>query len=330
MGAAMATARLAAPSLGRVLPDTWYDWLVVLSTGWLITGAYLDNWAHGHVLKLDTFFTPYHGVLYSGFALVGVVIVGRWVRERSLPEGYKLSLIGCGLFALAGIGDMLWHTIFGIERQLAAVLSPSHLGLIATMGLIVTGPLRAVQPVAGRRAPFVFVACGVVVLAYMDVATSFAQPFVQRMAALPTKGVIPYNEAVELGLFGVMLQSALLVGLVVKMRERFELPFGSLTLMVGIVGFALGAATNLDFMVLVAVVGGLAGDLWLLVLRDRPGVFGFAFPATLFALYVLSLQIVYGTWWEIHAITGIVAVAGLTGLLVTAVMRRPEAALATA
>jgi hypothetical protein len=327
----MATARLAAPSLGRVLPANWYDWLVVLTTFWLVGGGYLDNWAHAHLRTLEPFFTPWHGVLYSGFAVAALVIVGRWVLERSIPEGYRLSLIGCGLFAVGGLADMTWHQVFGIERSIAAVLSPSHLLLITATALLVTGPLRAVEPQAGGRTPLVIVACAAVVLAYVGLTTQFAQPYVDRLAALPAKSVTPYDTAVVLGLFGVMLQSALLVGLVVKVRERFELPFGSLTLIVGLEGLMLGLSNNLDFMVLVAVLGGLAGDLWLLVLRDRPGIFGFVFPATLYGLYVLGLQIVYGTWWEVHSITGIIVVAGLTGLLVTAVLRRPEApAAATA
>jgi hypothetical protein len=326
----MASVRTAAPSLGRALPASWYDWLVVLTTAWLVGGAFLDNWAHAHVATLESFFTPWHAVLYSGFAAAAIVIVGRWLRERSVPEGYRLSLIGCGLFAVGGVLDMLWHTVFGIERSIAALLSPSHLLLIAATGLLVTGPLRAVQPAPGRRAPWVAVAGAVVVFCYLGVVTQFAQPYLERVAASPSRGAIPYDEAVRLGLFGVMLQSALLVALVLKLRERFELPFGSLTLIVGVQGLVIGASNDLDFMVLVAVLGGLAGDLWLWLLRDRPLAIAFAVPATLYALYVVSLLIVYGTWWEVHAVTGIVVAAGLTGWLVAWLLRRPAPAPATA
>ena len=33
---------------------------------WMITGLYIDGWAHG-AEKPETFFTPWHLVLYSGF-----------------------------------------------------------------------------------------------------------------------------------------------------------------------------------------------------------------------------------------------------------------------
>jgi len=219
---------------------------------------------------------------------------------------------------------MLWHTFFGIERQIAAVLSPMHLWLIISGGLIITGTVRAARAGVDRRAPAVAVFGAAVAFCYLGVTTEFAQPYLDRLAASTYRGAMPYNQAVQIGLFGVMLQSALLVGLVLKLRERFELPFGSLTVIVGLQAVLIvSAASTIDFMVLVAVLGGLAGDLWLLVLHDRPGAFAFAFPATLYAIYVISLLLVYGTWWEVHPVTGIVVAAGLTGWLVSFVMRRP-------
>jgi len=308
----------------RAIPAGWYQWLFLAATAWLVGGAYLDNWAHAHIATLDTFFTPWHAVLYSGFAACAAVLGARWLRERSLPAGYGLSLVGCGMFVVGGLGDMLWHTFFGIERQLAAVLSPTHLWLIISGGLIITGTVRAARAGTDRRAPAVAVFGAAVVFCYLGVTTEFAQPYLNRVAASTYRGAMPYNQAIQIGLFGVMLQSALLVGLVLKLRERFELPFGSLTVIVGLQAFMIiAAASAIDFMVLVAVLGGLAGDLWLLVLRQRPGAFAFAFPATLYAMYVLSLLLVYGSWWEVHAVTGIVVAAGLTGWLVSFVMRRP-------
>ena len=63
--------------------------------------------------------------------------------DRMLPTGYGLSLVGCALFGLGGVIDMFWHLRFGIEVSLQALISPPHLLLMAALGLIVTGPLRA-------------------------------------------------------------------------------------------------------------------------------------------------------------------------------------------
>lgn len=318
----MATTGAALRPTVRAIPAGWYQWLFLAATVWLVGGVYLDNWAHAHVRLLDSFFTPWHGVLYSGYAACAAVLGVRWLRERSLPDGYGLSLVGCVMFAVGGVADMLWHTFFGVERQMAAILSPSHLWLIVSGVVIVTGTVRAARAGADRRAPVVAVLGAAMVFCYLGVTTEFAQPYIDRVAASTYRGLMPYNQAIQIGMFGIMLQSAVLVALVLKLRERYELPFGSLTLIVGTQAFLIvAAARSLDFMVLVAVLGGLAGDLWLLVLHDRPAIFSFAFPATLYAIYIASLLLMYGTWWEVHAVTGVVVVAGITGWLVSFVMR---------
>ena len=56
------------------------DLAVALATLWLTAGLYLDGWAHSHVPELETFFTPWHGVLYSGYAALAVA-VGLDVQE---------------------------------------------------------------------------------------------------------------------------------------------------------------------------------------------------------------------------------------------------------
>ncbi|HEY7201378.1 MAG TPA: hypothetical protein VIC57_14245 [Candidatus Dormibacteraeota bacterium] len=327
----MATAQIAAPRIERArFLYAHYDWFVLAACSWLVAGGFLDGWAHGHFGQLDPFFTPWHGILYSGYAATAALIVGRFLLDRSVPAAYRLSLIGCGTFAVGGLADMVWHLTFGIERQIANVLSPSHLLLIVSTGLVVSGPLRAALARPGIRAPFYAVLAGALILCYLTLITEFAQPYLDRLAAIPARARMPYNEAVQIGLFGVILQSAILVILLLRMRERFELPFGTLTVMVGLQGLMLGLQTNLDFMVLVAVLGGLAGDVWLRVLGRRTHVLAFAVPATVYAIYVLSLLLVYGTWWEVHAVTGIVVVAGLTGWAISMLTNRPQAQPAAA
>jgi len=327
----MATAQIAAPRVERArFVYAHYDWFVLGACAWLVCGGFLDGWAHRHFATLDPFFTPWHGIMYSGFAASAALIVGRFLLERSIPEAYRLSLIGCAMFAVGGVADMTWHLAFGIERQLAAVLSPSHLLLIVSTGLVITGPLRSALERPGRRAPVIAVLAGTLVLAYLTLTTELAQPYLDRLAATPTRVRMPYDQAVQIGLFGVMLQSAFLIVLLLKLRERFQLPFGTLTVMVGVQGLMLGLQTNLDFMVLVAVLGGLAGDVWLRLLPSRTHIIAFAIPATIYAVYILSLQVVYGTWWEIHSLTGIVVVAGITGWAISFLLERPEARPAAA
>src|SRR5258708_25128779 len=76
-------------------------WGVALSSAWSVTGLSLDGWAHTHELP-DTFFTPWHGVIYKVFLLQALVLFATSVHRRRrhlpMPTGYGLSLFGVGLF----------------------------------------------------------------------------------------------------------------------------------------------------------------------------------------------------------------------------------------
>ena len=68
------------------------------------------------------------------------------LRETLAPP-YRVAFLGSVLFAVAGVIDLAWHTVFGFEVDVESLLSPSHL-LLATSGmLMVGGPIRA----AGAR-----------------------------------------------------------------------------------------------------------------------------------------------------------------------------------
>src|SRR5713226_726019 len=109
-----------------------------------VSGVYLDGWAHAHGLVDRTFFTPWHAVLYSAYALNAAVLVATLLRNhargyawlRAMPAGYELSLLGVPLFALGGAGDMFWHILFGFEVGIQPLLSPTHL-VLAMSGLFI-------------------------------------------------------------------------------------------------------------------------------------------------------------------------------------------------
>jgi len=116
---------------------------------WFTVGLFLDAWAHNNIPQLESFATPWHAVFYSGFTatagwLVWTVRHELWARGRwrAMPVGYPSALLAVAGFAVAGVGDFLWHTGFGIEQDIAILFSPTHLALITAMFVIVTTPLR--------------------------------------------------------------------------------------------------------------------------------------------------------------------------------------------
>lgn len=64
-------------------------------------------------------------------------------RSWALPDGYAAGALGVFVFGVGGIADSLWHTFFGVEVDLEALLSPAHLLLFAGATLILTTPVRA-------------------------------------------------------------------------------------------------------------------------------------------------------------------------------------------
>lgn len=55
---------------------------------WMIVGLFIDGWAHDNQ-KPESFFTPWHGVLYSGFTVAAVFAVHRAVRGRGSGRSWR-------------------------------------------------------------------------------------------------------------------------------------------------------------------------------------------------------------------------------------------------
>jgi len=151
MDAAAAHA-FAIPPVSVHRPTTAGEDTITLAAGvWLLIGTYVDGWAHNNLRGLETFFTPWHAVLYSGFAACAVWIAAlTWRRHApgvlwrdAVPAGYGAAASGVVLFLASGAGDLAWHSVFGIEQNINALFSPTHLGL-ATGGFLILGaPLSA-------------------------------------------------------------------------------------------------------------------------------------------------------------------------------------------
>lgn len=187
----------ASPRLARsIAGSVAFDWAMAGLGGLLVCGLYLDIWAHKHGKVDQSFFTPWHAVLYSAFAVGGGFLalvllrnVGRGYHwKRALPPGYMLSLLGVMIFSVGGLLDLLWHSVFGIEANIEALLSPTHLLLALGAILIVAGPLRSAwqryEPatVHGWAALGPLVVAAALVVALLAAMTSFAHPFIDTFA----------------------------------------------------------------------------------------------------------------------------------------------------
>lgn len=346
---------IAQPLVAGHAAPLWFEWAFISLATWQTIGGHLDGWAHIHFAGLESFFTPWHAVLYSGFTAVAIFLLGSFVRyhahgypwRRALPDGYGLSLLGAMLFLAAGIGDMVWHQLFGIEVDLEAALSPTHLTLALGAGLIVSGPLRAaIARVDATRGRGLLAALPTVLsLTYtfslLTFMTQYANPFgsiigaeIRRppdvaLGALGIWTLKPDFLSQVTGLFAILLHTALLMGIVLFTICRVALPAGSLTVVFSLSALLMLAMRGIlvaearEALLLVAVIGGIAADLlmgWLRPAASRPTqlrLFAFAAPLFLFAAYFVAVSLTVGVWWSVPLWTGAVALAGVVGWLLS-------------
>jgi hypothetical protein len=313
----------------QVLGGSGYDWSMIAVCTWLVLGIFADAWAHNH-LPIDNFFTPWHGLLYSGLLAVGIFLMGTFIRNRrrgypvsqAMPRGYELSLLGFLLFLASGIADMFWHILFGIELNIDGALSPTHLGIVISAVLVVSGPFRAAwhRSYAGSTWSLIPLLPMLLSLAFMlsvvTVIAQIAHPFVFLWPSYPQQD--SYDKQV-LAVVSIALQSIILMIFVLLSVRRWTLPFGAFTLIFTLNITLLSFMQDHYFLILVAALAGLITDL--LIWRLKPSVtqpgalrlFAFAVPTVLYLLYFLALTLTTGVNWTIHLWLGSTVVAGITG-----------------
>ena len=334
-----------------------FDYAVGACTVWIASGFFLDAWAHGHV-PVESFFTPYHGVFYSGMLAIAVVIAVFATRNRlrgyrwvdTVPRPYRLALLGIPIFLLAGVGDMIWHALLGIEEGVDALLSPTHQALGLGIFFLSSGPIRSVL---ADRAPATFVrqaplALGLatwIILVHFGTAYAF-DPAAGHTNAPPP--IAPFTRAyftslsigyykVSLGVLVVIFQSAVMAGVALWLLARTRPRPGLFTLMY-VVGNVPAAAAFTNQTPLLAVTiaqslcAGLLADVWVARGDTAPATpsytrFSLALPMTYIGVYLIATAFADGIWWDWNVALGAWLWSGVTGLglgLLASARRTPE------
>ena len=233
------TLRTGAAAPSAAVSDRSEDTLTLLITAWLIAGLFIDGYAHVNVIDTETedFFTPWHAIFYSAFVSLAAWItnVGRRRAHPGpildwFPAGYRPAVVGLGIFALGGLGDAIWHTVFGVEIGIDALLSPTHLVLFTGSLLLLWTPVRAAS---ARRDPNPDIAIGAAVL-----TTALLVFFIEYLFLVSETWFVavefdPYTnvgwEHVSLFLAAVVVQVLVLTGPLLMVARRWQLPFGAAT-----------------------------------------------------------------------------------------------------
>jgi hypothetical protein len=350
----------SAPARERRRLSPRDDLVTVLLGLWLTVGLFVDGWAHNRLLGLETFFTPWHALFYSGFtacALWTSWIVLREVRTgrrglAALPLGYGLGAVGVVVFSVGAAGDLAWHTAFGIEEGLEALLSPTHLVLMVAMGLVVTSPLRAAcsSPQGDREpGPRAFLpallalalvtALGSFFLMYLSAFTD-ASPVMTRAGWPADRGPYPGERHLQVGgIADVLVTNVLLLAPVLLVLCRWRPPFGAFTLLFGLVAGLTNALVAFETVLAAlpaALLGGAAADVLVRSLRpgpDRPAALravALAVPAMTWSAWFLLLELRWGLRWGPELWSGTILFAVLSGLLLAQLVLAPARPAAAA
>ena len=228
-----------------------------------------------------------------------------------------------------------------------ALLSPAHLMLAMGAMLIYTGPLRA----AWRRSPAEtkpgwggLLPAIVSLLMALSLLTFFTQyaHFMNYPALLVQQPAdATYLATYFPSLYGVtsaIVPAALVMGAILLALHRWELPRGSLTLLLTANTMLMwvmkyNRASDYWPLLIAAFAAGLLGDLLLVQLKPSMELaralrlFAFSVPFTLVLFNHVALIATAGLWWTIHMWLGVPFVAGVVGLLLSYLAQPPAVPL---
>jgi len=316
------------------------EWAIAFTATWFLGGLYLDGWAHNHVPELETFFTPWHAVFYSGFfAMVFSLLFVTWMNKSkktswwgAVPSGYDVPVIGTLIFMTGGIGDMFWHEILGVEDGIEALLSPTHLVLATGMTLMLSGGLASWWKRAEKKGQRGFVVQLPMILSatYVLSLLAFMAQYSHFIDLFPA-GVRPDGDTFfrqALPISGYMIHFSLIMGVLFFIMKRGKPAFGAVTFMLTLNVLSL-SLMRLDYfgesvpMTVGALFTGLIADIILLHLYPLEKnmanlrVFAFGVPAVFLSFYFSYLLSAEGVWWSIHMWAGSIFIAGATTLLLS-------------
>jgi hypothetical protein len=335
-GTVTASPPILAPTGYHTTPRD--DLITAICGMLLVAGVAVDAWAHTNILEtIESFFTPWHAMLYGGFATIAAWTYWLAFRERARyptwwrngwPAGYLVGGIGVALFLLAGLMDMVWHTVFGIEVSLEATYSPSHL-LIALSGvLLLTSPLRswwASDSERGLRAAAGMISAGLgatmTMVLLLTLSVFFSTP--PTVAYAPDNDSVPHLRAVIA--FGGYLVTTLVCLVPLMLIYRRRLTLGAAPTIFGLVALFAVVTQNFEGPQLEAAIGavlGAAAAEAVLVRLDavrgtnatlRLPIAGASVALFTWAGYLLGAQLGTGIVWPPDLWVGVMVLTTLLG-----------------
>jgi hypothetical protein len=324
-------------------------WIMLVASAWLVTGLQLDAYAHATTPQLETFWTPWHAVLYSGIAVSGLTLVwllrGRlpavptYQSVLALPNALRVPLLGMAFLLVGGGVDTLWHNIFGIEKGLEIFVSPSHEMIILGMALVAMGPVLMLATAPGDRLGFGGGALATVsaLLSALPVHIYTLHASVLAVDYFGGDGPVVRIFGMDGQIFhGYLASTALLLLPIVLVGRRWRLPVGVPTVLVAVPALAMHAMflsqAPVWWLPLAVAAGAALAELVLrlaaLVVRlpreAAWAVTGLVAPPLVWGTLLAVADAQTGVSWNVHVVSGLLTYTSITGVLTVLVARNVQ------
>lgn len=316
-----------------------FDLIFVFLSLWLTIGVFVDGWAHNHLSSsLETFFTPWHGIFYAGFGAVSLSIFYQAVKNYRLgfrwpyllAREYHLAFLGLILFFLAGAGDMIWHIIFGIEVDVEALLSPTHLLLALGGSIIMCAPFHSIwhRDIKEKPSNILILFSLVFFLSALTFMTQFASPMHRPWMDINFI-TNPVDSGQALGVASILIQTGIFMGVILATLRKWKIPFGGFAFVLGLNTILMSVLTDQYRFIPVFIISGLIIDLLYKFLKPSifnprgVRIFSILTPMIMYGGYTVTIFLTSGTWWSIHLWAGAIVMAGITGFLLSYLIVEP-------
>ena len=294
--------------------------LFIVAMLWFFIGAWIDSSAHTYLIDdIETFFTPWHAVLYSGYAFS--VLVAIYVKNKIKDYKFDVGVLGAVVFGIGGASDAVWHTLLGIETGVEPLVSPSHLMLFLGAFLMLDYVFTA-RPSTDKLDTASVVAVSTIYGLIMFI-TQFLHPYLQY-------GVFfSYDDAFAAG---TLFFQAMLAGIVFVYAIRFKMTSSQMFLLYFLSFVYVSVHSSLGDTGLMLLIIGIGSaysfgvysvtNWYYKTDHDRKIQVSTAMVASLYGLFfvvyllILQAQNSYDITWRFYGLGGLVTTPLLFGYMV--------------
>ena len=276
-----------------------FDWSYLTIVLLFNIGFMLDVWSHSTFGPDQSVFSAYHALFYSSvIGIAGILLVTAFHNlqrgiawHQTIPRGYRLSFLGVLIFGVAGFADLIGHALYGFETDIETLVSPSHIGIFISWGLMSSGPMLAIieRASADERISFgqvfpVALSWGSALFAItlmFNIVPPLGGPYALQLA----RTIFQLEDVgAEVVVAGVYIQTILLFGALLWLIYRVRLPRGGIIILFTVFGIT-GLVTALPtLMIPTMVMGGIFTEILYRVIQPtrsqvvRFRLFGFLAP----------------------------------------------------